>query len=242
MTVKDKIIELFKYRKLDVLLKKGHYSLDSELANKLIALQSAIYDLDMYLELNWKVTKTKLNQYWKGIHACLKDLGVAKSEYKDYLKHIRKYEAHELAMRKGKLPTSMSLSYYYFYKSCDVKLIRRIIYDYIPALKKEWSLSDWRQFDFVTEINDDIEDLYEDIDIVNGNYFLISLKENGKQKTQTAFTKYLDKMVEESEKRFAKKDSKSQKSLNSWSKSYGKKTMSLLKKRVKNVKLEELGD
>jgi len=49
-------------------------------------------------------------------------------------------------------------------------------------------------------------------------------------------------MGEEAEKRFAKKDTKSQKSLNSWTKSYGKKTVSLLKRRVKKVKLEELGD
>jgi len=242
MLVEDKIVELFKYRKLDKLLKIGHYNMDSPLAKKLIDLQDAIYQLDLYLESNWKTSKTKLKTYWKGIHNRLLDLGVPKKEYEDYLKYIHKYQAHELAMRNGKLPTSMSLSYYYFYKSCDVKLLRRIIYDYIPELSKFWTLADWRQFDFITEINDDIEDLYEDVDVINGNYFLISLKENGVDKTKKLFADYLARMSEEANKRFDKKASKDQSQLLKWSNGYGKKTQSLLNSRIKKLDKSILRD
>ena len=61
---------------------------------------------------------------------------------------------------KGLLPTRLEMEYFYFYKSCDVKLLRRLIYETrLKGSKSFGSLSDWRYFDLVTEVNDDVADI-----------------------------------------------------------------------------------
>lgn len=211
-----KIKELFEYRQLPVLLRIGNYGMKSPLVEKLIKLQKSIYDLDTYLESNWDIRSGQLKKHWKEIYLDLSKLGVPKSKMDNYVKYILKYQKHELAMRQGKLPNSFSMAYYYFYKSCDVKLIRQIIYDYIPELKKQYTLSDWRQFDLITEINDDVEDIFEDIDIINGNYFLFEIKENGKSFAGKKFKAYLKQVNKESRSRYKKKKTLAQKQLLDW--------------------------
>jgi len=231
--MKEKIIELFEYRKLPELLKKGHYGLDSSLVDKLVELQMSIYHLDTYLETTWETKTHELNKYWKHIDKAMEGLGIAKARRPDYLKYIYKYQEHELAMRKGKFPTSLSIEYYYFYKSCDVKLIRRIIYDYIPELKQDYSLGDWRQFDLITEINDDVEDLFEDLEIINGNYFLFDLDKNGSKKVSKRFIKYLQQLDKQSKARIRNNKSMTQKKLLEWSLINSKETQALIKTQVK---------
>jgi DNA helicase IV len=86
------------------------------------------------------------------------------------------------------------MEYFYFYKSCDVKLLRRLIYDRNAALAKVIKPSEWRTFDLVTEVNDDVVDLQEDTTTINGNRFLISLLQFGKKKTVQIFNDFLDEM------------------------------------------------
>ncbi len=192
--LRNKIIELFEYRELPKLIAYGGQKRDGQFYEDLIQLQYDIYMLDHELETNWYVDMSIIDARWKAIHKDLGVLGVSASDYDKYSNHIYKYQRHELGIRDGKLPTRLSLEYFYFYKSCDVKLLRKLIYDRNPELAKVIKTSEWRIFDLVTEINDDVVDLQEDTTTINGNRFLISLIQLGKEKTVQIFNGFLDEL------------------------------------------------
>ncbi len=192
--LRNKIIELFEYRELPKLIAYGGQNWDEQFYEDLIQLQYDIYILDNELETNWDVDMDIIDERWKVIHQDLDVLGVAESEYDEYSAHIYKYQKHELGIRDGKLPTRLSMEYFYFYKSCDVKLLRRLIYNRNSHLAKVIKPSEWRTFDLVTEVNDDVVDLQEDATTINGNRFLISLLQLGKEKTVNIFNDFLDEM------------------------------------------------
>jgi len=194
--MRSKIIELFEYRELPKLIRYKKDSWDADFYEKLIQLQYDIYLLDHELETNWKVDMKIIENRWSEIYNDLHAIGLPAEKNDYYCKHIYKYQKHELEIRKQKLPTRLSMEYFYFYKSCDVKLLRRLIYDNNPELNKVIRLSDWRLFDLVTEINDDVEDLQEDVSTINGNRFLISLLQFGKENTRDVFVNYLDILEE----------------------------------------------
>jgi len=129
--------------------------------------QVSIYWLDDYLENNWEIKKSELSKFWKAIHKDMTDCGIPKSKLAEYSKHIMKYQSHELNLREAKMPTDGSIEYYYYYKSCDVRLMRQIIYDLSEDLDSKSTLADWRYFDLVTEVNDDVEDMFEDLETIN---------------------------------------------------------------------------
>lgn len=188
---REKIIELFEYRQLPELITFGGGELNQEYYEKLINLQYHIYKLDHELESNWNVDLPTIQDRWDRIYEALIDLGISRTLHDKFCGHIYKYQQHELDIRKGKLPTRLSMEYFYFYKSCDVKLIRKIIYQNNTNLSKSLKESNWRLFDLVTEINDDVADLQEDLHTINGNRFLISLKQFGKSKTKEVFSNFL---------------------------------------------------
>lgn len=192
--LRNKIIELFEYRELPKLIAYGGCPWDEQFYEELIQLQYDIYMLDHELETNWDVDMSIIDARWKAIHKDLGVLGVSASDYDNYSNHIYKYQAHELGIREGKLPSRLSMEYFYFYKSCDVKLLRKLIYDRNPELAKVIKTSEWRIFDLVTEINDDVVDLQEDTTTINGNRFLISLIQLGKEKTIQIFNGFLDEL------------------------------------------------
>ena len=192
--LRHKIIELFEYRELPKLIAYGGQPWDKQFYEDLIQLQYDIYKLDHELETNWDVDMSIIDARWKAIHKDLGVLGVSPSDYDTYSNHIYKYQKHELGIRDGKLPTRLSMEYFYFYKSCDVKLLRKLIYDRNPQLAKAIKTSEWRTFDLVTEINDDVVDLQEDTTTINGNRFLISLLQLGKEETVQIFNDFLDEM------------------------------------------------
>ena len=192
--LRNKIIELFEYRELPKLIAYGGGAWDDQFYEDLIQLQYDIYMLDYELETNWDVDMSIIDARWKAIHKDLGVLEVAASDYDKYSGHIYKYQKHELGIRDGKLPTRLSMEYFYFYKSCDVKLLRKLIYDRNPLLAKVIKTSEWRIFDLVTEINDDVVDLQEDLTTINGNRFLISLLQLGKEKTVQIYNDFLDEL------------------------------------------------
>ena len=194
--MRDKIIELFEYRELPKLIATKSANWDDDYYEKLISLQYNIYLLDHVLETNWEVNMDLVAQKWTAIHNDLSDLGVPSDLHDKYCSHIYKYQKHELEIRQTKFPTRLSMEYFYFYKSCDVKLLRRIIYDNNPALRSMVKTSEWRLFDLVTEVNDDVVDLQEDLDTINGNRFLISLVELGKEKTRMIFANFLNEILD----------------------------------------------
>lgn len=194
--MRSKIIDLFEYRKLPELITLGGGAFDMAFYEKLIKLQYSIYLLDDVLETNWDVDMNLIAQRWAVIYNDLSALGISTELHDKFCSYIYKYQKHELEIRDGKLPTRLSMEYFYFYKSCDVKLLRKIIYKAFPSLNKVCTLSGWRLFDLITEINDDVTDVYEDMETINGNRFLIGSYVNGLQKTKDNFHAYIEELAE----------------------------------------------
>ncbi len=228
--LRKKIIELFEYRELPKLISYRNTKWDDQFYEDLTYLQYQIYMLDHELETNWNVDMDIINDRWESIYKSLDVLGVDRVEQDNYCRHIYKYQQHELDIRKGKLPTRLSMEYFYFYKSCDVKLLRKIIYNRNPFLSKVIKESEWRIFDLVTEVNDDVVDLQEDISTINGNRFLISMLQYGKQHTIDVFLKYLDDL----EKRNDTLDDKiiEKVDFKNWTKIQAKETKDLIVKQA----------
>jgi len=192
--LRSKIIALFEYRELPKLIEIGSGTLDKDYYELLIQLQADIYYLDHELETNWHVSTSAIEDRWAAIYQSLTALGVPRDKHDEYCRHIYKYQRHELELRQRRFPMRLSMEYFYFYKSCDVKLLRKLIYDKYPVLQREVKLSDWRVFDLITEVNDDVEDLYEDLDTINGNRFLLSLLQQGPTATAAIYQDYLQEL------------------------------------------------
>ena len=205
-----KINKLFAYRDFDHLYELGEISpaKKDRLEDNLMRLQQDIYFLDEYLESNWDLDKEELQLYWNHIHQSLSILGVASSDYDLYSAHIYKYQHHETQLRTKKDLLRLSMQYFYFYKSCDVKLLRRIIYNHAPKINKYYSLADWRYFDLITEVNDDVEDLIEDMSTINGNRLQLSISRNGIEVAKKDFIQFMDQIEEQSASRVKLKKSK----------------------------------
>ena len=233
--LKKKIEELFRYRKFPELLEqvgetyKGH-----ELIKKLMRLQEAIYHLDHHLETHWEVKKKDLKPYWNEIYAALTALGIKKSHHDDYCKLIYKYQKHELYLREHKLPIRFDIEFYYYFKSCDVKLLRRIIYDNYPSLKSKFSHADWRYFDLITEVNDDVEDVFEDRTTINGNYFLIGHFTNGSTWAKREMSGFIKTIAAEDKQRL-KKEGKDYKWVSALTQQEVKNTRQLLKDNLEKL-------
>ncbi len=239
--MKKKIRTLFEYRELSKLMKDSKIKGKKALTKHLIQLQISIYKLDQYLESNWKIKKSELNKYWKEIHKDMLACGVPKSKLAEYSKHIQKYQSHELKLRSGKMPTEGSPEYYYYYKSCDVRLMRQIIYDRAKDLNTKYTLPDWRYFDLVTEVNDDVEDMFEDLETINGNYALIARWEFGKKESIKMIEEFLDYISEKNITRYEKRKSASNyKFIYKMTKKQIKITRELLYKNNNKLKKKEI--
>lgn len=198
-TLINKINTLFEYRLFPLLfsLKRSEVGVETSILNQqLVELQKRIYYLDAHLEANLKPDAEMLNYLWEQIYNQCRDLGIMNEDLKSYTNHIHKYQKHELELRDNKLPLRFKMEYFYFYKSCDVKLIRRIIYEQLRLSRDLGALSYWRYYDLITEVNDDVEDVFEDLQFFNGNRFLISLIQKGSDYTYRIFEdfiRYIDK-------------------------------------------------
>lgn len=196
----EKIDELFRYRKFPELLEMvGEDYNQSTLIIKLKELQLTIYLLDHYLETHWDIDEEELEEHWVAIRQALNDCMASDKDAEPYLSHIKKYQKHERELRVNKLPTRFKMSYFYFYKSCDVKLMRRLIYDHFSRLNTLIPQTLWRNFDYVTEVNDDVEDMYEDQLTINANAFLIQILNEGHQSAEKVFTHFLNEVYQANE-------------------------------------------
>jgi len=229
--IRHKIDELFSYRKLSDLLEKGGLDKDIVFTGHLTEIQYQIYLLDAYLEGEWALDQEKLNACWGAIKGALGSLGYSPDQVMKLLHEIRDYERIERNCRKGKWPTKVSFKKFYTTKSCDVRLIRHLIYDAKPELNKTWKENAWVYYDRITEINDDIADVREDLLTYNGNRFLISCLRKGEKKTTTKYKAYLEKVSSKAKKYFrahAKDGENGQ--LASWTIARSKETLELLEK------------
>jgi hypothetical protein len=202
--LRKKIEELMNYRLFPSLMAESNVSDDikSSFYEHLIQLQTAIYYLDGHLEANWNIDPKIMNIHWDNICRQMLLFGINASKNETYLSHIKKYEKHELELRSGKSPLRFDMEYFYFYKSCDVKLLRRLIYEKLDLPEACGRLADWRYYDLITEVNDDIEDLEEDINFINGNSFLISLLCQGRKHTMQKFVVFMDDIALKANQKF----------------------------------------
>lgn len=214
-----KIAALMQYRMLPQLLARVEADPQKrkELLDLLTALQTTIYRLDHYLETTWEIDGTVLDTWWEPIYTALSDLGIPKDKHGKLVKHIQKYQKHELQLREGILPTRLDMEYFYFYKSCDVKLLRQILYIHYPALARMYSAADWRVFDLVTEVDDDVEDVLEDRFTINGNRYLITIWQFGFDEAQKIFLDFLHSIEQCIDDRFGAASSDYHGELFAWS-------------------------
>lgn len=208
--LRQKIIELFEYRLFPDLIRSGGMIEEekNQFWEQLIELQTSIYHLDAHLEAHVQPSGEILAWHHGQIQNKLQDILTELPESHEYFHDLLMYEKHELNLRKGISPLTYDMMMFYYYKSCDVKLLRRLIYER-GDLSGEWgTLNEWKAYDLITEVNDDVEDIWEDQDFINGNMFLISLLLQDPQETESLFLTFMDKITELSHDIFEKSSSR----------------------------------
>ena len=201
-SIRDKIQLLFEDRKLSDLLRISRLERNKTFVKNLTEIQYQIYLLDAYLESGWDLDADELAARWEGIHAAIEKAGYEKEQIPGMLKEIRRYEKIELNCRQNKWPTRISFKEFYTTKSCDVRLMRNLIYDAFPDLKNTWKKKAWLAYDRITEVFDDIADLNEDLPTCNGNRLLISILRKGSEFSRRAYVDYLRKVTKEAKDYF----------------------------------------
>ena len=235
-----KIEELFRYRKLPILLETLDKKRRKKVNNNLITVQNAIYNLDNYLESKWILKAKKIDGYWTEINNSLQAFHIENNDLEDLTGHIKRYQLHETQLRENKLPTRLNPEYYYYYKSCDVRLLRRLLYKENPEIQKKWPATDWRYYDLITEINDDIEDYNEDQSTINGNAFLISIYQYGLENTHKKFLKLMREIQNKLIERFALIEDENRLQIYMWTTERIIETRFLLDKTVKKLSNKKL--
>jgi len=187
---KDKIQELFEYREIPQFIKQGGIE-DTKFEYHLYRLQASIYELDNYLETVWELTDDRIKAYWTDMEKELIYLVPDQSKHDQYLYQISVYLKREVDLRQKSFPLSVSLDYFYYYKSCDVRLMRRLIYDHSTTNRSKLHPRHWLLYDYVTEVNDDVDDLLEDLEAYNCNRLLLDLYVNGRAYAESTFTSFL---------------------------------------------------
>jgi hypothetical protein len=193
--ITTKINELFEYRKITELIQIGQLARDKVFIRHLYHIQTQIYLLDAYLESHWELDPQQISQYWSGIMDSLAEIGYSGKRAEKLVREIRQYERIESDCRKQKWPTRVPFAEFYTTKSCDVRLIRHLVYEAAPTLASHWKETVWKYYDLITEINDDVNDVHEDVDTYNGNRYLISILRKGLPKTTKRYSRFIDKVT-----------------------------------------------
>jgi len=237
----EKINQLFEYRKINDLLRIGQLDQNKKFVDHLNHIQSQIYLLDAYLESHWVLEEEELNRYWHGIHSSLEALGYTVDDRDKLLKDIRRYQKIEQQCRENKWPVDVRFKKFYTTKSCDVRLIRHLIYTASPSLRETWKESIWTYYDLITEINDDVADLQEDIQTYNGNRFLVSILQKGTRKTEKAYRKFIGKVIRHADVYFNKHPKQEQHhELHDWISSRSEETLELLSHTIVTADMQQL--
>jgi len=237
---KVKIDDLFAYRLLPWLLSLSNIKAPSAFLRKLKALQTKIYLLDHYLETNWNLEEKELAAFWEAIYRNLEAFDLSREEAVQMVKQIERYQSHEISMRDDKSPTRFTIRHFYYYKSCDVKLMRTLIYRADPNLEKIVRKTDWTDFDLITEVNDDITDLQEDMKIYNANRFMFQLIETGKTATGKAFRSFISEIRTSSQKRFEKNQTDQAQYIKKSTQTAIKQTLAMLRAQLSAADLVEI--
>ncbi len=223
------------------MLKVSGLDQNKDFVADIINVQYQIYMLDAYLESQWELSKKELDVLWEGIVISLQAMGSRNKQISKMTEEIEEYESIERNCRKNKWPTKVALKKFYLTKSCDVRLIRHLIYKAHPDLGQLWKENAWKYYDIITEINDDIADVQEDVNTFNGNRFLISILRKGSDKTFTQYTKYINDVTTEANEYFTDKmDRGKNKQLAAWTIDRSLQTLKLLDTQIKSKVMDKL--
>jgi len=196
----QKIEALFELRQLPWLLGQAE-GLEVDLNDfhqRLIGLQYHIYQLDKYLEETWHPDPSVLSDLWATCEIQLAGFGYSPGQTEQLLHSFYVYMQRELAIRAGRTPDRLNIRAFYWHKSCDVKLMRQLIYDRYPEVAETFPKRCWIAFDYMTEIMDDVEDLQEDLHVYNGNRLLFALREQSVKEVREEYLAFLDWIVNRS--------------------------------------------
>jgi hypothetical protein len=184
-----KVNELFSTRYLAEQANQQKIPDEMGLLRELSNLQVAIYGLDECFELEWNLLPKDLISSWNSILSCLEQIVGSGAFLEDLVSDIRRYQRLEEAIRGSHFSPPSDLWELYRLKSCDVRLARNLISD--RALFRQPAnlgyLEAFDLFDLAAEACDDLNDLDEDAQTYNGNWFLITVGRTGVHK---AISKY----------------------------------------------------
>jgi hypothetical protein len=236
--MRNKILELFDYRRFSELISLIKVENSEELLEKLIQLQTDIYHLDQLLESKWEIATEEFDVHWETIGRTLLTLGIPAQQHENYLANIKTYLRHEMWLREGVNPTDLDLEEYYYYKSCDVQLIRRILLENGTVNGDNQSNEDWRYFDYITEVNDDVADIVEDHDSINGNGVVFYIEKYELEEASKILTGFVHASMA-AQQEITMNDSGSS-DINSWTKAAGEETIQLISSIDSVLKAENI--
>jgi hypothetical protein len=167
----------------------------AEFLKNLRQLQCSIYELDEYGESNWRLDIQKLDEIWHRIKVFW--LAVPTSGgWRPPLTEIENYQRIETDMRDGVRPDMMPINVFYEAKTCDVRLMRQLIWNAFQApLSSVGRL--WGIFDLIGEILDDLTDVDEDRLAYNGNRFAFCVRQHGTNKTLRQYELFIALLANE---------------------------------------------
>lgn len=178
---REKAIALFAARGINNMA--DALGVDADVISSLIALQTKIYALDAYLEETWKIEDTQLEQYWAAIYdalaAALPGLDI---DNHDVLLDVLHYQSQEIGTRQGGSPVDIPLTVFYHYKTCDIRLMRTLLFMYAAEPISLLDMNRWYAYDIITEVEDDLDDLHEDAGTFNVNRIMQALRREDSDK------------------------------------------------------------
>ena len=238
--IRQKIRVLFEYRQIPWLLEQSQISDKAEFLNALVELQIAIYNLDHQLETKWDIQLPDLKSYWVEIYRQLENMGLSPNQQRTWTGEIVRYQNRELDLRLGKSPLRYDMDDLYAFKSCDVRLMRRLIYCLDLFLNEKLKFSEWTEFDLITEVNDDVEDIYEDLSSLNGNRFLFSLHELGMEETRNLYEQFINKHFDAATQRLTNSNSVFRAFMMDWLSAIVSQTLSMLDDRLRAIDIDHI--
>lgn len=192
--IRSKIDNLFANRLIVESLYLAHLKQRDRrwLMHGLRGLQESIYNLDFYGESTWEVQTEILSNIWENIYKQLKFFGFNYQEIDRLVNEIKAYQKIEMLLRERRPPTELPISDFYYLKTCDVRLSRKLI-TIVAQNSLSMSLNPiWDCYDLASEVCDDLIDLWEDSFDFNCNRFLFQGKIFGDFETRREYAQFLD--------------------------------------------------
>ena len=137
----------------------------------IINFQKLAFVVDHYFEHNEQLNPAFLNSFLSQFQKFLDDLQMPRELHATILQDIKDYADIEASIRIGKKLAEYEIKFFYFKKSCDVRMQRHII----RFLNKHETSSSEPEIvrDILEEIEDDVDDIEEDkLTPFGGNRFL----------------------------------------------------------------------